>query len=532
MRRGRAETGVRRFVSTTNREDSNMLRHLLSVVLLSTASAAALADPWPVLADPCTSVRDRGALTRLKLSGAPGPFGTDTFYPSAFLGNEDDLDAIVFIVNANGAGIDEYRHLAEHLARQNYLVHVIRRPTGALEVASTVNRMDTAFQHFGLPDDFPAVLIGHSRGGGTVMEVTRQHGDAFNVRAVVNIAPNVADTSGFMGTRAPAYLALYGSQDEDMSGTAGTPREAFAGYDDVNFEGTTASAVNRFLVVTPNRVDKAMVYVRGADHSGFVNHPGMLLGGVNAHFDYLSVPDQFCIAKAYVTGFLSWQLQGVSGYRGMFYGDIVPPSVSSIVTAEPDFFGNPAGQPLQLFHQFSPKKRFVVADFESAPTLAVGAGMIADVIEPNAVDTRARHATQALHVGWMPSQQFRNVQLTVPANRRTLAAFERLQLRIGQISSGIGQIMNIPLQEPQILISLVDGGGQQHTRLLNDYGRIPFADRRQGPSIGHSHMNTIAIPMDDFTGIDLSDVRFVRFWVLPGTQGEVMIDGIEGVYDF
>lgn len=508
-----------------------MFRTLIASALFL-ASATASAQSWPVLADPCTSVRDRGPLTTVDMLPVPNINKWDVAYPASHLGNEDQLDAVVFIVNANGAKGTDYLALAEHLARQNYLVRIIQRPNGTLSVDTTAAAMQATFDHFDLPADFPVAVIGHSRGGGTVMEIARLHHDDFNLRSVVSIAPNVDNVMGFLGTEAPAFLTLYGSQDEDMSGLGGTPREAFAALDLVNTEDTTTSPVNRFLVVTPFRADKAMVYVRGADHSGFIGSDGIFANGVNKHFDYLSVADQACIAKAYITGFLAWHLLDRDGYRDMFYGDIVPPSISQMHTAEPDWFGNPAGAPLQIFHQFSPEKRFVLADFWSTPTINVGAGMTAQTINPNAADSKARHFTKVLHLAWQPNAALRNAQLTVPINRRKLGAFDRLQLRIGQITTGNPATMNPPAQAPWILISLVDGQGKTSSQLLGQHGRIPAADRREGGSASHSQMNTIAIPMASFTGIDRNDVRFVRFWVLPNTQGEVMIDNIEAVYDF
>lgn len=82
------------------------------------------------------------------------------------------------------------------------------------------------------------------------------------------------------------------------------------------------------------------------------------------------------------------------------------------------------------------------------------------------------------------------------------------------------------------MMSLVDGQGQAVNRYLNTYGSIPGPDQRSGGGAGHSHMNTIAIPMDDLDSVQLSDVRYVRFWVYPGTRGEVKIDNIEAVYDY
>ena len=45
---------------------------------------------------------------------------------------------------------------------------------------------------------------------------------------------------------------------------------------------------------------------------------------------------------------MDWKLGGTSGYREMFTGAIRPPSVSAIQTDAADYFGNPAGQAVEI----------------------------------------------------------------------------------------------------------------------------------------------------------------------------------------
>jgi hypothetical protein len=501
---------------------------LVGAALLSSPTHAL---PWPDgLDDPCTHVRDAGTVFKdYAFTNVGGlAFGWDVAYPQAYVGTEDTLRGVVFIVNANGGGIGDYRALGEHLARQNFLVRLIERPSAAFDTAIVEGEMAATFDYFDLPPNFPVVLVGHSKGGGTVLEITRLYDATYNIDAVVSIAPNAEGLTGFFGSEGAAYLALYGSQDEDMAGTAGDPREGFMAYDEVNTESTT-TATNQFVFVTADKLDKAMVYVYGADHSGFINHGG-LGGAATGGNDYLTVADQFCMAKAYISGFLDWKLDGASAFRPMFFGEITPPSVAAMLTAEADYAGNAAGQPVQLFHQFSPRLRYVIANFESAPTMAASFNMQAAVVEPNAVDVKARHQTHALRLGWREWPWLRPLSITVPATRRTLASFDSLWLRIGQIDTGNALYAN-SLPDLEMMITLVDGQGVSVNRWLGDFGHIPGDDARSGGSRGHSHMNTIRIPLSEFAGLDLNDVRTIKFWPLPNTRGEVMIDNIEVSHD-
>lgn len=493
--------------------------------------AYADAATWPrSLPDPCTNVRDRGELNQTDFPSATNTNLWDVAYPDAYSGMESSLRGVIFIVNANGASEGHYRKIGEHLARQDFLVRLIKRPGGTFAPFDVEAAMQETFTHFGLKANFPVVLMGHSKGGGSVLEVTRLFGAAYNIDAVINLSPNAEGIMGILGTDAPAYLALYGSQDEDMQGTNGDPREAFMAYDFVNGEWTTASSANRWVLINANMADKAMVYVRGADHSGFIRQEGLIVP--NAHQDYLAREDQFCIAKAYTTAFIDWKLGGQTGYRPMFFGDIRPPSVAAMKTDKADNFGNPAGQPLELFHQFSPRKRYVLADFWAAPPMSVGFNMEAATLYPFASDAKARHETKALRLAWQSYPAMRALTLSVPSNRRKLSAFDTFQFRIGQINTGSRSHANTDQVEPPLLVTLVDGSGQSVHRFINSYGPIPGHDMRINGTRGHSHMNTIRIPMDDLDSIDLTDVRQVRFWVYPNTRGEVMIDNIEAVYDY
>lgn len=477
--------------------------------------------------DTCASVTYRGELSTDFLADGPAPSNAwDTIWPTD---PEIDPGAMVFIVNGNSHGPEHYDDLATHLARYGYPVRIVMRNGAGLDVETVRTSVHDTLGQLGFPPDFPVILIGHSVGGGSVVETARLYAGELNIRTVVSIAPNVENVAiGFLGSQVRGYLALYGSQDEDMTGTGGAPREAFAAYDRINIEGTTASWFLRHVTVAP-ALDKAMVYVYGADHSGFVRDPGQKVGA--EHLDYLSIDDQHCIAKAYVAAFLEWQVRGESGYRPMFRGELVPSSVASIVTAEPDYAGNPANSALRMYHQFSPRKRYVIADFSAAPAYTVGADVFASVVYPYNVDPLARHDTMAMMMRWRSNMGQRKLEISVPVNRRNLAAFDQLQLRIGQLRSGDPTTANAA-QEPPLMINLVDGQGGSVGRLLNAYGPIPGADRRSGGGRSHSHMNTISIPMSEFDAIDLQDVRYVRFWVMPGTRGEVMIDNIEASYDY
>lgn len=512
------------------------MKRVLIVSVLLCLACTLQAQTWPKgLPDPCIDLKETQELSYDFLPNNDPVENWNVAYPASLANAADTLDGVVFIVNANMTNNENthygvYADIAQHLARQGYLVRTISRPGGGYSTFFVEAKMQETFTAYDLPDDFPVVLIGHSKGGGSVVEVTRLFGSSYEIGAVVSIAPNVENLMGFMGTDAPAFLALYGSQDEDMTGVGGEPREAFMAYDIINTEASTASPVSPLLVVTPNAVDKAMVYVFGADHSGFVNRHGLMGGKFNGR-DYLSIDDQFCIAKSYITGFLNWQLHGVNEYRAMFVGDSVPPSVSGISTAEDDYFGNPAGAPVQIYRQFSAKKRFVIANFWSVANLSLDAHTYASPIYPYEIDTRARHYTQALGLHWEAADGFRSAEIEVPNGQRNIAKFDRLLLRIGQIDSGQAEFANEPQQEPIISMSLLDGLGHAVNLHLNNYGPIPWPDRRPNRVAGHSHMATISIPLQDFVGIDLSDVRYVRFWMPPDSKGEVMIDNIEVAYD-
>ncbi len=461
---------------------------------------------------------------------------------------------IVFVINANGYTSLDYHALAIHYARQGFLVKLHQRDSAELEVDDAIIDLLTLFNEFQIHSSTPVALVGHSKGGGTVIEMARQFETwlpGINLAAVISIAPNVGvgdEVTGFSGSLDTAYLAMYGSQDEDMQGMSGLPREGFAGYDRVGSEQSTACNEPGCLIFNPPpAITRSMVYVYGADHGGFVGHEGKTTwstatGNLNLN-DYLSVDDQLCIGKAYTTGFLRWHLLGDDDYSVMFQNDWRPPSIEAIQTAEPDYnchFNGQcgaAGRDLRLFTQYSAARRKVLTNFESFVGLQPMSGVSAARVDAHASNLKSRHESRVLRAQWNYSNQWKRLRITLPGSQpQGIDSFDALSLRMGRFKQGSAFIDWTRSTSPWIGLA-DDQGGVAYAR-LGTYADIPVPDARGNDDLGtdsdpgHLHMRTIIIPLDHLSSVNLERVRHVDLWFRYRTWGDVIVDNIEAIrYD-
>jgi len=510
-------------------------RHWMYLTLAACITAAAPAIAFegkkgvPSNPDPCTEAPQTTQLKWIPLKNTPD---TQVVVDPLLLGGpHPKAHGLIYIVNGNGFGALHYKDLATYYAERGYIVAIAMRPGGGLHTVEMLNHLQSLRSELRLPRLFPIALVGHSRGGGTVLEMAQRNfsdGLGFVIPAIVSIAPNVVDVGLVNGRATNGFLALYGSQDEDMQGVGNPLREGFAAYDHIGTEANTACTSLPCTMSEPSpTVDKAMVYVYGGDHGGFVGVGGKFPNGA---MDYLDPADQLCVTKAYTMGLLRWKLQGLEIYKGLLRGDWTPASVAAIVSSKADYAGHPAGTPLNRFVQFSPSVRSVVADFQDAADVVSSAGMKTAIEDINASGLNAfRHDTRSLALMRAPSKQGEWAMIGVPEAQRDATGMDRLSLRIGQIATGAAASANPKGQDQAIWIGLGDGGGHFVYQRVQDWGRIPYPDLRNTFTPAHYHMNTVDIPLSAFAGIDLSDIRHVVLWSDALKRGEFSVDNIEFV---
>ncbi len=211
---------------------------------------------------------------------------------------------LVLIVNGNGFDLGDYDLLATHLASKGFLVAVAKRPVGENPESFTLDAAQAILGHTEQFDSTRIALVGHSVGGNVAVKaamLNKKEGIGLNIDAVVGIAPvaNVTDTPLTI-EHVPAYLLIYGSQDQDVDGLSNVANDAFAAFDIAGTESSTTCATDSVCTATPN-LDKTMVYVHGATHGGLINKLALCqVGTCTDDFnEFLAPVDQFCVTKGY-----------------------------------------------------------------------------------------------------------------------------------------------------------------------------------------------------------------------------------------
>lgn len=458
---------------------------------------------------------------------------------------------IVIFLPGNGMTIEDHDYLLSHLARNGYVACSVENGSylggsnegRAREAISYLNGMHAFWSHADrLTND--VIFIGHSRGGEAAVTAARLLAEnpsmahiPYDVEAVVSIAPtdgggdNSDPKESLDGTMTHSFLAIYGSRDPDVRGIrledplTGPETTAFAIYDRA---GTEASIEG--LLLPASNLKKAMVFVHGATHRGFldgctsaINESGTI--GCPSHKD---------IAKGYITAFLRWQVDNDTAYRAYFDGSATPTKVRL--------------DDVDLFEQFSDHPRRVVDNFEQngwnvntrGGSVVKGAGIV-QIAEDELwqLDPSVPHDTRGLRIKWGGAGSkyvgwnipVANVPLVGPA--RDVTDYDVLSLRVAQ---DYLDAWNTPGEDVDFRVRLYTSNGWSDFVAVSDYGRIASPDvfvtfpfPYAAGDFTKSAMTTIRLPLEAFTGADLTDVQWVYcYFDLPGhTDGSVVMDSLE-----
>lgn len=505
------------------------LRLLLAVALLSIASAGQ-AQLVPLIPDGCTMSTHNRQIHQINVPGIGN--GLRIYVEQSVLAGLPGAADLVVIVNGNGYGVGSYAEMATHLARNGFVVAVVAR-SGASNASTDPgivrDAVDASYVQLGLTAGTRAALLGHSVGGRVVVDAAvqnTQQGWGIPLRSVIGIAPNIQGAPHLAGVNTPAYLLLYGSQDQDMTGTAGVPREAFAAYDRASTESATTCTTPP-CIATQAHMDRTMVYVHGANHHSLIGS----MGGFIPVNDYLAHADQFCIGKAYVNSFLRWRLRNENAHKTVIRGDWTPWSVAQIVSNQPDHMGNPAGTPLRLQFQVSPLQRQNLQNFQSGQlgVQSKSANVQVQLHETGTLNNApwlVRHETRAIRIQWPPQWLTQQVSFQVPANRQNSLHFSHVALRLGQLWGSAG---TFPNQSKSIQFGLYDGSSW-HWEWLNTWGDILPVDLKPSGN-GISAMGTIRIPLNRFNSLNRSSIQRAALRFPAISQGTILVDSLEWFRD-
>jgi hypothetical protein len=441
---------------------------------------------------------------------------------------------IVLIVNGNSFNALDYTLIAAFLAQQGFIPVVVERSNNSSPDPAIVKQaLDAVFADLSLPQNTPVALVGHSLGGGIVVTAAQMNATAalpYALKAVVSLSPNATNAPALTPAAVSNLLVVYGSQDEDMSGEGGVPREGFALYDRAGTEATTTCTDALCLVPpgTPLPLERTMVYIHGADHPGLI---GKAKGFTNIENEFVHFTDQFCVAKSYTGGFLRWKMLGESNFKGMFRDEWRGTTVAAMTSSKPDYMGNAAGSPLRMAVQASPRFRRVVENFQdgvwtgTTPSPAMQFQLL-DEGDLSGAPMLVRHETRALIAGWSVQPQWQLFSIDVPMNSRNTINFSDLAVRVGLLHGAPAAFKNAVNTDGKLWIGLDDGNALEW-EALHDWGTILRSDVKKSGIAAISAMNTIAVPLGAYTSVNRHDIKRIFFTVQPNTRGTVLIDNIE-----
>ena len=463
---------------------------------------------------------------------------------------------LAVLIHGDGHQHTDYHYLMRHLALNGFVAATI---DGGTEL-SNVERAQRLRTYVGFVRDHwthkahvanSIALIGHSRGGEAVFTAARKFGEwglDHDVDALVAIAPTDNDQNGgteglesLVGSSSESLLVIYGSRDEDVSGTctSGTfpwcgvvptapARTGFSLFDRAGSEGGTEPFPLYDDVVT-----KAMLFVDAASHNRWREvsctfTPGVL--SCEAHHD---------IAKGYLNAFLRWRLGGDDSYRGFFTGLWTPAAVASHgARIRPQYVEGYGRRVVDSFEQ----PGWSTNSLGGSVTKETQVTVVHDGALYQVPDHTSPHDTRGLVLRWS-TQPFLvdpwirwfvpNGQTSLGARWRDVRGFGYLSLRAGQINASGWNTAGEP-QDFTVRLRDVWGGWSPKVRASSvadlAYPEAGFVASLAGSGFfPKSSLQTVRLPLGLFTGVDLEHVAYVElaFGLDEHTQGEIAIDSLQ-----
>ena len=361
-------------------------------------------------------------------------------------------------------------------------------------------------------------LMGHSRGGEGVVEeylYNQQLGSPYGINAVFTLAP--VDFSREVINNVPLGVMLP-YNDGDVSDLQGVHF-----YDDARYN------------LPGDQAPKHTFYVIGANHNFFnaIWTPGLYPygsfdDGVGPADSRLSPDQERGVGEAYMAAFFRTYIDHDYQFFPYLTGDAAPPP-SALVGPDQVFVSyQPADNPsarLDVNRLLDPSKNLTVNTLGGAVTqeglspydLVGGEPPEAPYVlygystpqEPHTVQSYlapSRRGLSQLVLGWnAPTAYYQN---ELPAGSRDVSDYAALQFRAGL---NFADLRN-PYGQPQdFSVVLTDGAGHSASTRVSDWSRALFYPPSFDGPTPKLFLNGVRIPLSAFCGVELADVRSVRF---------------------
>ncbi len=279
-------------------------------------------------------------------------------------------------------------------------------------------------------------VIGHSRGGEAVVRIAKDIGgvptfnittptartgtdkwkyvpnDLNNLEAVISLAPTDGWDQENLIQDIPYYV-LYGSMDGDVAGYS---------HKSAPNRNTGFSLLDRAV----NTTEKAMTFVHGATHNGFItdNHDynQQKYPDFSTAADLILPSIQKTITLAYMNAYMRLHLRGETYWNKMFQGEYVPTSVRY----------------KELYPQYKNMKvgeSFSVTNFEVGSSIGLGVGKVSlqgaltnldegDIIT---IADYSPHDSKGISVVWTAGDE---LKFNISSSGQDVSAFNYVSFRI------------------------------------------------------------------------------------------------------
>lgn len=450
---------------------------------------------------------------------------------------------IVVSVSANGVNARDNEVQSDFGARAR--AELIQRHLEILRGFNTTGGAPFGGLFVGKMDLTRVGTMGHSRGGEGVVRhflLNQAQGSPFGVKAVFPLAP--VNFSRFVINRVPLAV-MAGYCDGDVIELQGVQY-----YDDARYNVAGDTAPKHTIIdLGSNHNFYNTVWTPGLFPAGTTDDwsDSLPLGSADPHCGVfaqnrrLTDAQQRAVAKAYFAAFFRAYLKGESGFLPILTAAAPPPPSATTTNIFPSYQapdspakrrdvnrlltaanlttntlgGAVSGSGLIRYEMCGgqePQPRFCIA---ASQPIADGFGSVPQEphTSPAALNPAKRGLSQ-LRLNWYnpgqnPPSSYQN---DLPVGARDVSGFEALQFRASVNFDEPGLAHNQPDQPQDLTVVLTDGFGRSTAVRVSDHSpALYYPPGRSGGVLPKILHNTVRIPLSAFSGVNLRDVRSVRF---------------------
>lgn len=376
--------------------------------------------------------------------------------------------------------------------------------------------------------------MGHSRGGEGVVfhaEYNRSLGSPYGIRAVITLAP--VDFSRHILNGIP-LLNIAPYCDGDVSSISGVHF-----YDDARYmDPTDESAKHNLLLMGANHNYFNTVWTPGFYVAGTSDDWGTTdihCGTAGAQTHRLSSQKQRAALNAYAAAFFRRYIGNDTTFSPILeVEDRIPPITSRVDTADVYMSYHPGASKRGDLNRTDSTTRATTNNLGGAVgTLSLvssgicGAGfaMTACNVSPNAAQephkgTASTRGLGEMRMRWDALTDY--YQNSIPASAQNISGYKSLMFRaaVNFAETTAGTRLDMTIQ-------LIDSAGNTASVVAGNYTKAFFYQPgTRATLLPHCMFNTVRIPLSDFSGVDQTKIRTVRFLFNRMTTGSLLVSDI------